>query len=112
MSSTTLTDIPKLWRRFLIDAVFARNYDLASRLDGAFVAPNEVLERHLPSLLHIKAVAILDHALVAFIDSRGLIVPKKPYGTSLKGRIDFLSDQRLLSDQATLLGLKNLRNDL
>lgn len=64
------------------------------------------------SLLHIKAVAIFDHALKAWLCEKGLTVPKKPYGTDLKGRIDFLTGQKHLNDASMLHRLRSVRNDL
>ena len=112
MLSVTLSDIPGLWRRFLIDFTFARNYTIGY-IDLPGPAPrNPVLEQLLPSLLHIKAVAILDHTLRAWIDENGMTVPKKPYGTDLKGRIEFLADNNILEDRDALHALRSIRNEL
>jgi hypothetical protein len=110
--SISLSDIPGLWRQFLIDLTFAKDYPIGY-IDLPGPAPrNPVLEQLLPSLLHIKAVAILDHALRTWIDAKGMTVPKKPYGTDLKGRIDFLADNNILSNRVILHTLRGLRNDL
>jgi hypothetical protein len=112
MWSTPLADIPRLWRRFLIDLTFARNY-LIGFIDLPGPAPkNPVLERLLPSLLHIKAVAILDHGLGAWIDANSLKVPMKPYGNKLKGKIDYLADEGHLGDRHELQRIRDIRNDL
>lgn len=75
-------------------------------------AKNPVVERLLPSLLHVKAVAILDHGLRAGIDDKGLKVPKKPYGTDLKGRIDYLADNRHIADRSPLHLIRGTRNEV
>lgn len=114
MISIPQADIPDVWKHFLIDLEFARNYSLAY-IDLPGPAPkNPVLEKLLPSLLHIKAVAILDHAFGAWIDSQGLNVPKKTYGEgkTLNGKIEFLADSGVLADRQTLLSMKDTRNDL
>ena len=76
------------------------------------MAKNPVVERLLPSLLQVKAVAILDHALRAWIDDKGLVVPKKPYGTDLKGRIDYLADNGHLAGRFPLHSIRGTRNAL
>jgi hypothetical protein len=64
-------------------------------------------------LLHVKAVAILDHATIRWCGGdKGLIIPKKPYGTDLKGRIDYLADNAHLSDRSSLHAIRGTRNTL
>ena len=103
--------IPQLWHQFLIDALFAQRYELGY-IDDPCPGKNPVLERLLPSLLHVKAVAILDHALRDWCKERGVQVPRKAYGRDLKGRIAFLVDNKYLSDGAALQAIRDLRNEL
>jgi hypothetical protein len=42
----------------------------------------------------------------------GLVVPKKPYGTDLKGRIDFLADNGHVADRTPLHSVRGIRNVL
>lgn len=112
MSPVSLSDVPNAWRSFLIDLMFARNYTIGYVDHPGPAAKNPVVERLLPSLLQIKAVAILDHALQAWIDDKGLVVPKKPYGTDLKGRIDYLSDNGHLTDRSPVHSIRGTRNAL
>lgn len=112
MLSTQLADIPGVWKRLLIDLTFARNYTIGFVDNPGPPPKNPVLEQILPSLLHIKAVAILDHSLRAWLDAKRMTVPKKPYGTDLKGRIDYLADQGQISDRQRLHELRGVRNDL
>jgi hypothetical protein len=112
MSLLSLTDVPNTWRLFLIDLMFARNYTMGYLDHPGPVAKNPVVERLLPSLLHVKAVSILDHALQAWIDDKGIVIPKKPYGTDLKGRIDYLADNGDLADRAHLHSIRGTRNEL
>jgi hypothetical protein len=94
--------------------MFARNYTIGyfGPGVGGSVARNPVVDRLLPSLLHVKAVSLLDHALEAWLDARGLVVPRKRYGTDLKGRIDYLADNRHLSDATRLHLIRDTRNAL
>jgi hypothetical protein len=111
-ASVLPAEVRSVWRQFLIDREFARNYTLGY-LDHPGPAPkNPVVERLLPSLLHVKAVAILDHAFRAWIEERGLTVPRKPYGTDLKGRIDFLADNSIVCDREPLHSIRDTRNDI
>ncbi|TKS59210.1 MAG: hypothetical protein EWM72_02412 [Nitrospira sp.] len=112
MSAVPLGDVPNAWRHFLIDLMFARNYTIGYLNHPGPVAKNPVVERLLPSLLQVKAVAILDHALRAWIDNKGLFVPKKPYGTDLKGRIDYLANNGHLADRFPLHSIRGTRNAL
>lgn len=101
------------WRRFLIELALAQNYQLLQALDAMGAAPrNPVLDDLLPSLLYVKAVAVLDAALKQLLLDKGLKVPKKPYGAGLKSRIDFLSDQAILPNSTVLHGIRESRNDV
>jgi hypothetical protein len=112
MSSLTLSDLPGLWRHFLIDYTFARNYPIGY-IDLPGPAPrNPVLDQLLPSLLHIKAVAILDHALEVWIAANMITVPGKHYKHDLNGRIELLADAHILTDRKALHALRSLRNAL
>ena len=108
MSSLSLTDIQGAWRLLLIDLMYARNYTIAYVDLPGPVAKNPVLERLLPTLIHVKAVAILDHALRAWTDANGFKIPKKPYGTDLNGRIDFMADMGHLADRSRLHSIRGM----
>ncbi len=112
MPPLSLVDVRNAWRFLLIDLMFARNYTIGYQLDHAPAAKNPVAERLLPSLLHVKAVAVLDHCLRAWIDQKGMVVLKKPYGTDLKGRIDFLADNGHLADRSPLHSIRDTRNQM
>ncbi len=112
MSVLSLMDVPNAWRHFLIDLMFARNYTMGYLDHPGPVAKNPVVERLLPSLLQVKAVAILDHTLQAWIDDKGLVVPKNLYGTDLKGRINYLADNGHLADRSPLHSIRGTRNIL
>jgi len=100
------------WRRFLIEVELARNYPMPFALNAAGAAfRNPILEQLLPSLLHIKAVAILDAALKEVLATRNLSVPRT-YGGGLKARIEFLNERGLLHDVTLLHRIRELRNDV
>ena len=81
-------------------------------LNAAGAAPrNPILEQLLPSLLHIKAVTILDAALKEVLATGNLSVPRT-YGRGLKARTEFLNDQGLLQDVTLLHRIRELRNDV
>ena len=78
MSTVLSDDILKAWHRFLQEVELAQNYHMPYLLNGfGGTFRNPLLDYLLPSLLYVKMVAILDEALVFFINYRGLIVPKK-----------------------------------
>lgn len=112
MPELALKDVPNAWRNFLVDLKFARNYTIGYLDHPGPVAKNPVVERLLPALLQVKAVTILDHTLQAWIDEKELVVPRKPYGTDLKGRIDYLADNGHLADRSALHSIRGTRNVL
>lgn len=112
MTSAISDPVRGAWRRFNLELELARHYKLPPMLScGAMPTPNPVLEYLLPTLLHIKAVALLDEALIHLISARQLTLPKK-YGDSLNGRINFLKDQGIISNAVALHAIRNRRNGL
>lgn len=112
MANVVLIDVKRIWREFLIDAMFAENHELGYLDHDGPLPKNPVVERLLPSLLQVKAVAILDHALRSWCDERGIVIPKKPYGTDLKGRINYLADKGHLASRSRLHLIRGTRNIL
>jgi hypothetical protein len=105
-----VANIQGIWWRFLVEAMFAENYELGY-LDEP-LGGNPVVDKLLPALLQIKAVGILDLALRSWCDGKGLVIPKTTYGTDLKGRIDYLVENRHLSDGSFLHSIRDTRNIL
>ena len=106
------------WENLLVDLELARNYrdpyQLICRQSLDHV-PNPILERLLPTLLYIRMVAVLDDALVSYICSNHIRVPKRRYrsGTNLDGKIRYLQDRLgVFSVAGDLLRIKDRRNDL
>jgi hypothetical protein len=89
--------------------VLARNYGIAYRLDGGVAARNPVLEKMLPSLLHIKMVSILDEALANKIAEDSLPFPKS-YRHTLEGRISLARDSGLIKNGDILHVIRKRRN--
>jgi hypothetical protein len=111
MSSLVVTEVSRMWRAFLIDFTFAQNYTIGYTMLPGLTPRNPILERLLPSFLHIRATAVLDHALRAHLDDRRLAVPKS-YGNGLKGRVDYLADHGHLVDRLPLHLVCGRRNKL
>jgi len=86
-AGVTGVDVHKVWRVFLLQLAFAREYPAAYRLSSLAVR-NPVLESVLPSLLYVKMTAILDDALDEHLDSQSSGLPKG-YRQDLNGRICF-----------------------
>lgn len=101
------------WCWFEQEIVYARNYNILPGLSGAFpsVAPgNPILDKLLPGLLTIKAVALLDEGLkvkVAQILAPGTSPPK-----DLHGRIEILAQRGHLSNPTELHEIRRHRNVL
>jgi hypothetical protein len=101
----------RAWRNFLIELEFARDYPIAYQISGGIAVRNPVLERILPSLLHIKMAALLDEALETYLYTRNLPLPKK-YRSTLDGRISFFSDTGQIQNGLELQAMRRRRNDL
>lgn len=111
-TSRVTLHIASAWRQFLIELEFAKNYPMAYSVAHGGVAPrNPVLDEMLPSLLHIKAVAILDAALKDLLDQNELSVPRS-LGSGLWGRITFLASREILKDTERLHQIRESRNDV
>ncbi|MCB0159099.1 MAG: hypothetical protein KDD83_13275 [Caldilineaceae bacterium] len=110
MDSQKNSDIQDAWFGFLQDVVLAKNYDGVYVVDTGRKSPNPMLDEMLPSLLYIKAVAILDLALREFISVRGLKIPRKLGRDSLHTRLKFLNTQSLVVNYVVLKEVKDLRN--
>jgi hypothetical protein len=107
-----LADIPHAWRKLLVDLTFAKNYQLAYVELAGRIARNPVLDWLLPSLLHVKAVALIDHAMKLWIEDKGLVIPNPPYRSDLNGRINYLADNHHIADRAPLHAIRGTRNTL
>jgi len=113
MTEYLTADMSNSWQRLLQEIELAKNYHLPYvLLGGTRVTRNPILDYLLPSLLFVKAVSILDEALVFYTNSQNLTMPKKKYGDSLKGRIDFLDDRDILKNAADLHDIREKRNKI
>jgi hypothetical protein len=83
------------WRRFRLEAEAAKNYPLSYSMYIGQTHRDVLLERLLPALLYIKAVAILDDSLELWLDTNGHRLVS-PYRNDLNGRLDYLKDNNLL----------------
>ena len=104
-------DVRQTWRLLLIESEFARNYRIAYQLDAEAAARNPVLEKILPSLLHVKMAAVLDEALETHLVARSTSLPRK-YRQTLGGRISFFQDSKQIANGAELHAIQQRRNDL
>jgi len=110
MTAMLSAEIQQAWNRFLQEVELAKNYHMPYLLNGfGATFRNPLLDYLLPSLLYVKMVAILDEALIFFINDRGLKLPKK-YKKSLHGRIEYLNDQSLIANYTSLHDVRDLRN--
>jgi hypothetical protein len=104
-------EVRQAWRVLLIESEFARNYPIAYQLDAGAAARNPVLEKILPSLLHIKMAAVLDEALETHLAATNTSLPKT-YRPTLDGRISFFDDSRQIANGVDLHAIRQRRNDL
>jgi hypothetical protein len=100
----------RTWRVFLVELALARHYPTAQLLTSLGPpAPNPVLARILPSLFHIKMMALFDEALQDYLESTGQ-VPGAEYPKTLFGRLTFLADKGLINNDKDLRGARERRN--
>lgn len=99
------------WWKFLLEATLARQHQKVNfeHIQGS--SPNPILDSLLPSLLTLRAVTILDEAMQVYIEHHGP-KPPKSYKPSFAGRIDYLSDQKRITNSADLHHLRERRNAL
>ncbi len=103
-------DVSENWHNFLIDAELSKNYLIVSTITGGDAVDNPVIERILPSLLHIKMTAILDETLIAYMSSNNITQPRN-YRRDLNGRIEFFAYKGLILNDDDLHAIRSNRND-
>jgi hypothetical protein len=97
------------WRAFRFEAEAVRNYPLA--MPGPSPQPPiTLLEINLPTLLHIKALAIFDDILTDWLVANGHRPDRKQYRDDLNGRLCYVADRALYADVATLHDIRRRRN--
>ena len=113
MSNDTNPTIAKSWRRLLLELELARNHHRPYLLSSftSHLHRNPILEYLLPALLYVKTVSILDEALAFQIETQGLLL-RPHYQNTLKGRIDCLADQGILTKPETLHIIRERRNEI
>lgn len=110
---TCASEVMNSWQILLQEIELARHYPLVYAMDAfGRLRKNPLLEDLLPTLLYLKMVAILDDALICYIDQNNLEVPAQKYRHDLNGRIEFLIDSGYLSDGDELHRFRIKRNDM
>jgi len=104
-------DLKQKWRQYRLELELARNYPYSYALDGngRNTHKNHVLEYLLPSLLYIKALALLDEGLIETLRLRSLTMPKK-YHNTLRGRLNFFEQQGMMINSKSLSQAVDQRN--
>lgn len=101
----------EVWRRFRLEAEAAKHYPMSYAMYPGQTHRDHLLEQLLPTLLYIKAVAILDDALDTWLTSNGHHLGK-PYRDDLNGRLQYLGENKLLKETAALHEIRQKRNEL
>jgi hypothetical protein len=99
------------WRRFRLEADAAKNYPSPYALYIGKTHRDVLLEALLPTLLYIRAVAILDDSLDVWLQQNAHQL-QFPYRTDLNGRLEYLRDNRLLEHVDVLHAVRRERNRL
>lgn len=99
------------WRRFRLEAEAAKNYPFSYMMYIGHTHRDVLLEKLLPTLLYVKAVAILDDSLELWLNQNGHRL-RKPYRDDLNGRINYLTDKGFIKDAASLHNMRDRRNIL
>jgi hypothetical protein len=98
---------------FLQHLKLAENYHAPYLLEGGEnITRNPILEQILPSLLYVQMVSLFDEGLLRYMDINELFMPKKRCKNDLNGRIQFLSDNRLIKDSKECHRVRKKRNDI
>jgi hypothetical protein len=107
--------VRRSWDRFLNEVALVRQYRGFFSLVSPIVRQppvNPILESTLPSLLQIKAVAILDVGLHAALDAAGEKPKARGFRNDLNGRIETAYAAGILKDVALLHRVRSTRNDV
>jgi hypothetical protein len=99
------------WRRFRLEAEAAKNYPMSYAMYVGQTHRDVLLEALLPTLLYIKAVAILDDSLELWLAGGGHEI-RAPYRNDLNGRLEYCRDNRLLANVDSLHTVRKERNRL
>lgn len=112
MASSLSTWSPReVWQRFRIEAEAAKHYHLPYSLYTGQSHRDPLLEELLPSLLFIRATAILDDAVELWLNQNDHVL-KHPYKNDLNGRINYLGDKAILTNITALHDTRLRRNEL
>lgn len=99
-----------IWRRFRLEAEAVKNYPLSYQIVSDGQAPRHILlDDMLPKLLHINATAILGDALMLWLRANGHTL-SKPYRDDLNGRVQYLTDQKLITEDDRVQQVRQRRN--
>lgn len=112
---TSQASIHMSWRQLLVDVAFMRDYPVffsIASVNGGGAPRNPVMEQLLPSLLQIKAVAVLDAALRTKLEEMGELPKVRGFRNDLNGRIETALAAGVLPDAARLHLARSSRNDV
>ena len=102
-------NVAAMWRVFRLELELARNYPRSYLLYMGRTHRDPVLEKLLPSLLGIRAAAILEDGLSRAMVQGGLTIPPR-YRDDLFGRISVLQESGALANGAELHLIRERRN--
>jgi hypothetical protein len=108
---STVWNPQQAWREFRLEAEALKHYHQSYALYIGHTHRDPLLDRSLPALLYIKAVAVFDDALALWLDANNHIL-NKPYKDDLNGRIRYLGDNSLLTGTDELHRIRRMRNSL
>jgi hypothetical protein len=107
--------VAEAWRRFLIDRAFAQNYRTyfwTTSFTVRMPPANPVFDRLLPSLLHVKALTVLDAALKEGLAAQDASPKSHGYKDDLNGRINTAGDLGIFPESNLLHEARRTRNDV
>jgi hypothetical protein len=102
-------DIRDAWRRTLLEWEAIKQYHMPYLLISGQTFRNPFVEKWLPSVMLVKAVAVFDDAVAAYIDTEHGGLPAG-YRSDLNGRIRFLGNRGLVSNHPGLHTVRQQRN--
>src|SRR5688572_10540199 len=99
------------WRRLRLEACASANYFRPYAMYIGQTHRDPLLDKLLPALLYIKAVAVLDDALDVWLHRSGLTLPKENR-PDLNGKLCYLESNTLVPNAAELHLVRKRRNEL
>jgi hypothetical protein len=102
------------WEQFLMEIVLLEDHPgfyMLNSIPVGTATRHPFVDQLAPRVLYVKMVALLDEALIEYLDTHGLALAH-PYRNDLNGRIEFLRANGVIANPVELHRIRRRRNAL